>query len=175
MAFTIGVTAVLNAIKALATPKALTFVGLLMANLISNVLAGLVITTVWGNLAFTLLFSARNEIEKYELIMADPPDINYQQMTSVSLKAMPLSADPTTSNAISLPYITKYLSDLNTEASVAEAFVHSIERYDGAVDDQDPIWTVIHGKQSVQLSNQLSDQIEASDRSLSNMIDVRKS
>ncbi len=89
-----------------------------------------------------------NMARHYEGIAADPPDPEFRQPTTVVVepRSQPAAMDP-------LSLAVAELSDaVAVEGALAEAFLHAIERYQGAQLAGDAGWALLHARQAAQLA-----------------------
>jgi hypothetical protein len=88
-------------------------------------------------------------------LAADPPDPNFQQLTPL-LASAPLERldnDPLTNGILQVD------DSMRFEEAVGEALLHSMERYEGAVDANDAEWALIHARAVRDNAARLRDQI----------------
>lgn len=96
-----------------------------------------------------------NVAERYKGIAADPPDPQFQQVTELEPRELidPLGEDP-------FWYTASFLgSQASAEETIAEALLHSMERYQGAQAANDPNWALVHAQQLQDYANYLDLQL----------------
>ncbi len=123
------------------------------------------------NIKSRLLAKYDNLKNKYDRIQKDPPDLNYTNLKTLIGDPAIISSINSDIEIKSLPLIIKHINDISNEASIADALVKSIERYDGAALNNDVAWTLIHANQIKDHSLLLKDQLMLSSATNELLID----
>lgn len=99
---------------------------------------------------------AAAEANRYLAIAEDPPDHDYAQPTVVA----PITTDPASSSFGPLAAAEALAAPAATETALAEAFLHALERYQGATYANDGQWALVHARELRQLSFALASAAE---------------
>lgn len=109
-----------------------------------------------------LLLSQANH---YKAIAADPPDPDFEQYASVTPEATAAerASGPTAAAAADAG------PALAVESALAEAFLHAIERYQGAQAAGDGYWALVHAREAADLVGALAVQGPVTDAALADV------
>jgi alpha-tubulin suppressor-like RCC1 family protein len=131
-------------------------------------ITGILLGEATGGFAFTAGVSDGfkrllvSQARHYAAIAADPPDPQFRQVTAI----MPVDAQPRGDGEDLTEAMAAGLVPLAGESALAEALLHSIERYQGAQAAGDGEWALTHARQAADLSAALAAQTEATTTAL---------
>ena len=115
-------------------------------------------TSLTGLTKIILVDSLQNLVRHYRQIAADPPNINYRDPVMLDNKTVnltPIIDDKLNNLTVSL------INELENERIISEAFLSTLEKFQGAQINGDSLWGLNHAqslkKYSKILANQLSD------------------
>ncbi len=109
-----------------------------------------------------------NMARHYDGIAHDPPDADFRRATTLTVDTDPLQGgvDPHTRR------IAELGDAVAAEGALAEAFLHAMERYQGAQQQGDAYWALVHARQAANLA---SVQAEAASLTTPRIEAVRQS
>ena len=111
------------------------------------------------------LQNIQNNAGHYAGIAADPPDPQFRQLTPLEAREV---IDPVSGDRLDIA-----AADVGTAASsqerLLEAFLHSLERYQGAAAEGDGDWALIHARAVRNYADALTEQLPMTDAALSTM------
>ena len=98
----------------------------------------------------------RNMVRHYLALAQDPPDPAFEQPTSV---VNPLPGVEPRDGTDALAAAAALATEAGSEAALIEAFVHSLERYQGAGADSDGTWALAHARALSDTARQVDLQL----------------
>ena len=108
---------------------------------------------------------AENLAKKYEGLAANPPNIDFKNLSQ--LKNINNFYPHIISNNFTFSDSLQLISQLDNEASLIDAFLNSLEKYQGALIFQNPKWVVIHLQQLIDFAKHLLNQTIITDNAFS--------
>jgi hypothetical protein len=111
--------------------------------------------SVFGQISGQAAGQAGRMRSYFQAIANDPPDPNFAQPTPLA----PVSAISTDERGDLAPAVASVADARGTAAALAQALLHSIERYQGADQSGDGTWALVHARASKSYGIALGDQL----------------
>lgn len=106
-----------------------------------------------------------NNVFHYAGIEADPPDPNFMQQTPIGAVTL---IDPESNESLDVSF-SNAGNIIETENVLAEALLHSLERYQGAEDAGDGQWALIHARAIQNYASLLVQKLPQSNSALTDL------
>ena len=106
---------------------------------------------------------------KHRQLAADPPNLSYEK--NISLENMTLNLKPVIDDKLN-NLLYSFIKEVDNERVILQAFLSSLESFQGAQIEGNSIWGIIHVQSLKKYSNLLSGQLSNSNSTISSIINT---